>query len=70
MKVIDRAARPSSARPLMWDTRQSAPQNFDNADSADIALEGEFTVDGVACRAALVARKTMLAAPKNKTQTG
>ena len=37
---------PSSKKPLMWNTKQNAAVPFDDPDTANLALEGTFTVNG------------------------
>jgi molybdopterin-containing oxidoreductase family molybdopterin binding subunit len=41
---------PESQQPLVWDTSTNSARPFDNVAAADMALEGDFTVNGVACR--------------------
>jgi len=36
-------------KPLVWDTRQNASRPYTDAAAADMALEGEYQVDGVVC---------------------
>jgi molybdopterin-containing oxidoreductase family molybdopterin binding subunit len=40
----------ASGKPLVWDTRANAARAFSDAVSADMAIEGEFEVNGVRCR--------------------
>ena len=42
----------TTKQPLVWDTAANAARPFSDAKSADMALEGDFTVNGVACRPA------------------
>ena len=39
-----------SKQPLVWDTRSNTARSFTDVAAADMALEGEFTVDGTRCR--------------------
>jgi anaerobic selenocysteine-containing dehydrogenase len=41
---------PESKQPLVWDTRNNAARPYTDVAAADMALEGEFTVDGTPCR--------------------
>lgn len=41
---------PESKQPLVWDTRTNAARPYTDVAAADMALEGEFTVDGMPCR--------------------
>jgi molybdopterin-containing oxidoreductase family molybdopterin binding subunit len=41
---------PESKQPLVWDTRSNNAHPFTEVAAADMALEGEFTVDGKRCR--------------------
>src|SRR5450759_4502031 len=41
---------PESKQPLVWDTRSNTARPFTDVAAADMALEGEFTVDGTRCR--------------------
>ena len=41
---------PESKQPLVWDTSTNSARPFDKVAAADMALEGDFTVNGVACR--------------------
>jgi anaerobic selenocysteine-containing dehydrogenase len=41
-----------SNKPLVWDTVNKTPKEYDADDIADRALEGEFTVDNVTCKPA------------------
>jgi len=43
---------PDSKQPLVWDTRAGRARRFDEVAAADAALEGDFRVDGIACRPA------------------
>jgi anaerobic selenocysteine-containing dehydrogenase len=49
-----------SGKPLVWDTKANTPRTFDIADSPDMALEGRFAVNGVACRPAFALLKDHL----------
>jgi anaerobic selenocysteine-containing dehydrogenase len=49
-----------SGKPLVWDTKAGAARTFDDASSADMAIEGSFAVDGVDCRPAFVLLKEHL----------
>ena len=44
------ARDPATKKPLVWDTRAKAALPFSDAAPADMALEGEFEVNGVRCR--------------------
>ncbi|MBI2714303.1 MAG: molybdopterin-dependent oxidoreductase [Rhizobiales bacterium] len=41
---------PESKQPLVWDTRSNTARPYTEVAAADMALEGEFTVDGTRCR--------------------
>ncbi len=41
-----------SKQPLVWDTRSNTARPYTEVPAADMALEGEFTVDGTPCRPA------------------
>ncbi len=41
---------PEKKQPLVWDTRTNSARPFTEVAAADMALEGEFTVDGMRCR--------------------
>jgi anaerobic selenocysteine-containing dehydrogenase len=41
---------PENKQPLVWDTRSNTARPFTDVPAADMALEGEFTVDGTRCR--------------------
>jgi molybdopterin-containing oxidoreductase family molybdopterin binding subunit len=41
-----------SKSPLVWDTRSQSARPYTDVPAADMALEGEFTVDGTPCRPA------------------
>ena len=41
---------PESKQPLVWDTRSNTARPYIEVAAADMALEGEFTVDGTRCR--------------------
>lgn len=43
---------PESKKPLVWDSRNGKAQPYDAVAAEDMALEGDFTVDGIACRPA------------------
>ncbi|MBI4290255.1 MAG: molybdopterin-dependent oxidoreductase [Betaproteobacteria bacterium] len=40
----------ASGKPLVWDTRLNAARPYTDAAAADMAIEGEFDVNGVRCR--------------------
>ena len=41
---------PATKKPLVWDTAAKAARPYTDAKSADMALEGDFEVNGVRCR--------------------
>jgi molybdopterin-containing oxidoreductase family molybdopterin binding subunit len=41
---------PGNKEPLVWDTRSHCARPFNEVAAADMALEGEFNVDGTLCR--------------------
>ena len=43
---------PESGKPLVWDTSANAAAPFDAASAADMAILGQFAVDGTTCRPA------------------
>ena len=43
---------PQSKTPLVWDTRTGSARPFNEVPAADMALEGDFTVEGTPCRPA------------------
>ena len=43
---------PKSKEPLVWDTRAQAARPYNEVPAADMALQGSYTVDGIACRPA------------------
>ncbi|MBI4292593.1 MAG: molybdopterin-dependent oxidoreductase [Betaproteobacteria bacterium] len=45
---------PETKKPMVWDMKAKAARPFTDAVSADMALEGEFEVNGVKCRPAFV----------------
>ena len=51
---------PETKKPLVWDTAANAARSFSDAKSADMALEGEFEVNGVRCQPAFLKLKEHL----------
>jgi len=41
---------PETKQPLVWDTHSSTARPYSDVKAADMALEGEFTVNGTPCR--------------------
>lgn len=41
---------PATKKPLMWDAKNNKAVTFDYPNTMDLALEGNFTVNGVACQ--------------------
>ena len=41
---------PESKQPLVWDSKNNVARPYTDVAAADMALEGEFTVDGLPCR--------------------
>ena len=51
---------PETKKPLVWDTAANAARPFSDAKSADMALEGDFEVNGVRCQPAFLKLKEHL----------
>ena len=41
---------PESKQPLVWDSKNNVARPYTDVAAADMALEGEFSVDGIPCR--------------------
>ncbi len=50
----------ASGKPLVWDSSVNEARSYDAAKPNDMALEGDFTVNGVSCRPAFQLLKTHL----------
>jgi anaerobic selenocysteine-containing dehydrogenase len=51
---------PATNKPLVWDTAAQAARPFTDAKAADMALEGDFEVNGVRCQPAFLKLKQHL----------